>query len=222
MRAGDRKNAKTCPSCGAKNRKSLYKRWWFIVIVIIVVLGVIGSALGGNSESGQSANETQNATQAETQAKETTETKPAVPAEYKSALNKAKLYSDTMYMSKAGLYDQLTSEYGEQFSAEAAQYAIDNLEADYKKNALEKAKLYQNEMSMSPEAIRDQLTSDYGEKFTEKEADYAIKHLNVNRKSVFMDKSCGLEGSVLNCFPLNGQISKNEPLRPLQGYPYSS
>lgn len=32
-----------------------------------------------------------------------------------------------MYMSKAGIYDQLSSEYGEQFTAEEAQYAIDNL-----------------------------------------------------------------------------------------------
>ena len=33
-----------------------------------------------------------------------------------------------MNMSKAGVYDQLTSEYGEKFTAEEAQYAIDNLE----------------------------------------------------------------------------------------------
>ncbi len=32
-----------------------------------------------------------------------------------------------MHMSKAGIYDQLTSEYGEGFEADAAQYAIDNL-----------------------------------------------------------------------------------------------
>lgn len=83
-----------------------------------------------------------------------------------------------MHMSKAGIYDQLTSEYGEKFSAEAAQYAIDNLNADYNANALAKAKSYQEQMSMSPEAIRDQLTSDAGEKFTPEEANYAIQHLN--------------------------------------------
>jgi hypothetical protein len=46
-----------------------------------------------------------------------------------------------MHMSKQGLYDQLTSEYGEQFSADAAQYAIDNVQADWKQNALEKARI---------------------------------------------------------------------------------
>lgn len=103
---------------------------------------------------------------------------PAVPVEYASALIKAQTYSDMMSMSKAGLYDQLTSEYGEQFSPEAGQYAIDNVTADWNANALAKAKTYQDSMAMSPEAIRDQLVSEYGEKFTQEEADYAIAHLN--------------------------------------------
>ena len=81
-------------------------------------------------------------------------------------------------MSKRGIYDQLTSEYGEKFSAEAAQYAIDNVKVDWNANALAKAKNYQNTMNMSPAAIHDQLTSEYGEKFTQAEADYAIQHLN--------------------------------------------
>ena len=103
---------------------------------------------------------------------------PAVPAEYKSALTKGTSYSKNLHMSKAGIYDQLTSEYGEKFSPEAAQYAVDNIQADWNANALAKAKSYQDNMAMSPEAIRDQLTSEYGEKFTAEEADYAIQHLN--------------------------------------------
>ena len=34
----------------------------------------------------------------------------------------------TMSMSKSAIYDQLVSEYGEQFTAEEAQYAIDHLD----------------------------------------------------------------------------------------------
>ncbi|WP_228469910.1 Ltp family lipoprotein [Listeria welshimeri] len=104
--------------------------------------------------------------------------KERLGAEGESALIKAQSYSDMMQMSKAGIYDQLTSEYGEKFSPEAAQYAVDNIEADFNINALGKAKDYQETMSMSPEAIRDQLTSEYGEKFTPSEANYAITHLN--------------------------------------------
>lgn len=102
--------------------------------------------------------------------------KPSV--EYQNALVKAESYSKTMHMSKKGIYDQLTSEYGEGFSADAAQYAIDNLQADYKANALAKAKSYQENMHMSKNAIYEQLISEYGEQFTKEEAQYAIDHLN--------------------------------------------
>jgi len=103
---------------------------------------------------------------------------PEVPVEYANALVKAQSYSEIMHMSKAGIFDQLTSEYGEKFSAEAAQYAVDTMAADWNANALAKAKTYQDSMAMSPDAIHDQLTSEYGEKFTAAEADYAIAHLN--------------------------------------------
>lgn len=102
--------------------------------------------------------------------------KPSV--EYQNALIKAESYSKTMHMSKKGIYDQLTSEYGEGFPADAAQYAIDNLQADYKANALAKAKSYQENMHMSKNAIYEQLISEYGEQFTKEEAQYAIDHLN--------------------------------------------
>lgn len=98
--------------------------------------------------------------------------------EQKNALAKAQSYSDTMHMSKQGIYDQLTSEYGEQFPADAAQYAIDNVKADWKANALAKAKSYQETMNMSKKAIYDQLISKYGEQFTAEEAQYAIDNLD--------------------------------------------
>ena len=80
-------------------------------------------------------------------------------------------------MSKQGIYDQLISEYGEKFPEDAAQYAIGNLNVDYKANALEKAKSYQETLNMSKQAIYDQLISEYGEKFTPEEAQYAIDNL---------------------------------------------
>ena len=73
-------------------------------------------------------------------------------------------------MSKAGIYNQLTSEYGEKFTAEAAQYAIDNVEADWSNNALKKAESYSDSMHMSKAGVYDQLVSEYGEQFTEEEA----------------------------------------------------
>ena len=178
-------SAKSCPGCGAKNKKPIYKRVWFWVIAIIIVIGTTGGSgtddskeiNSGNIKSEQevSQNNRENTT---AENKSENKVEDNIPTEYKSALRKAKLYADTMNMSKAGLYDQLTSEYGEKFTVEAAQYAIDNITVDWRENALKKAKLYQETMSMSPDAIYDQLTSEYGEKFTAEEAQYAIDNLN--------------------------------------------
>ncbi|WP_135555369.1 Ltp family lipoprotein [Paenibacillus cymbidii] len=101
-----------------------------------------------------------------------------VPKEYKSALKKAESYAKTMNMSKMSINDQLTSEYGVKFSQEAATYAINNLEFDWKANALKKAESYSKSMYMSKQGIYDQLVSEHGEKFTKEEADYAIENLD--------------------------------------------
>ena len=96
--------------------------------------------------------------------------------EEKNALKKAETYSNSLHMSKQGIYNQLTSSV-EGFTKEAAQYAIDNIEADWNKNALEKAKTYQTSMSMSSKAIYNQLISSV-EGFSKSEAQYAIDNLN--------------------------------------------
>lgn len=95
--------------------------------------------------------------------------------EEKNALAKAESYSNTMNMSKNAIYKQLTSSF-EGFSNASAQYAIDNIKADWNKNALEKAKSYQQTMNMSKNAIYKQLTSSF-EGFTKAEAQYAIDNL---------------------------------------------
>lgn len=95
----------------------------------------------------------------------------------KNALKKAETYSSTMHMSKKGIYKQLTSQYGEKFTAEEAQYAVDNMKADWNANALAKAKTYQERMHMSKEKVYEQLTSEYGEQFTAEEAQYAVDNL---------------------------------------------
>ena len=182
----------------SKNKKPMYKRAWLGALAIVIVAGTTGCSdvdnskevNSGNVEAAQevSQNNSEN-TNVENKSEDKTENTVAenksedkvednIPTEYKSALKQAETYSEMMHMSKAGIYDQLTSEYGGQFTAEAAQYAIDNVEADWKKNALESAKSYQETMSMSPSAIYDQLVSEYGEQFTAEEAQYAIDNLN--------------------------------------------
>lgn len=98
-----------------------------------------------------------------------------IEAELEAALKKAEFYSDKMYMSKQGIYSELTSK-SEMFTHGAAQYAVDSIQADWNANALEMAKSDQQE-GMSHEEIYLHLTSDE-EGFTEEEADYAVSHLD--------------------------------------------
>lgn len=94
-----------------------------------------------------------------------------------NALIQADTYANLLHLSKQGIYDQLTSEYGEKFDAKDAQYAIDHLKVDWNANALITARKYQDTMHMSKASIYDQLVSKYGERFTASEAKYAIAHL---------------------------------------------
>lgn len=102
------------------------------------------------------------------------ETTQAVSSEFNAALTKAQSYSEILNYSKQQIYDQLISDF-EQFPPEAAQYAIDHLDVDFRINALEKAKSYREILNYSNKAIFNQLVTI--EKFTEEEAQYAIDNL---------------------------------------------
>lgn len=107
-----------------------------------------------------------------------TTTPVVVTQEYKNALRKAQSYNNNLHMSKQRLYRQLTSYYGERFPADAAQYAVDNVVADWNANALAKAQSYYTRQNMSKQRVYHQLVSAYGEGFTEAEAQYAVSLLN--------------------------------------------
>ena len=136
------------------------------IFIILIIIGILGSCLFKDDSP------------TNTTSISVAEEESVVPQEYTNALEKAEIYSDFMHLSKSKIYEQLTSEYGENFSAEAAQYAVDNVDADWKQNALKKAESYQELMAMSPSAIYDQLVSEYGEQFTAEEAQYAVDNLN--------------------------------------------
>lgn len=192
-------SAKVCPHCGGKNKKPIYKKWWFWVIVIIVIIAIMPKndtkpdttavpettapvlqEVVKETEKATVEDDSTEAQPAETEAPTETEPEDTVPSEFKSALKKAKTYSSLMNMSKQGIFDQLTSEYGEKFPEDAATYAIENLDVDWNQNALKKAEDYCKTMHMSKRGVYDQLISEFGEKFTEEEAQYAIDHLDVD------------------------------------------
>ncbi len=189
--------------------KKISKALKIIIIALawLLYIGIIGSSSSNNGNNSSTVvvqpSQTNKANVSTKATSETKTEKPAivpstkvpettkdnVPSEYKSALLKAALYSETMHMSKAAIYEQLTSEYGEKFPADAAQYAIDNLVANYEINAIKKAEMYSDTMFMSKAAIYDQLISEYGEKFTKEEAQYAIDHLDADYKANALSKA---------------------------------
>ena len=97
-----------------------------------------------------------------------------VPFEYEQALKSAQNYVDTLHFSRQGLKQQLTREYGSGFSEEAAEYALEHVDVDYKEEAVEAAQSYLDAMSFSRQELKQQLTSEYGSGFTEEEAEYAL------------------------------------------------
>lgn len=155
-------------------KKPFYKRVWFWVLAIVVII-VVASQMNGGSDSNSSTTSDKTSSSKSSSASSSSE---KVPTEYKNALIKAKSYATTMDMSEAAVKDQLTSDSGEGFSEDAANYAMKNLKGvNWDKNALAKAKSYQDDQAMSVDAIREQLTSTAGEQFTAEQADYAIQHL---------------------------------------------
>lgn len=93
------------------------------------------------------------------------------PVEHDNALRSAQNYLKVMAMSKGKLYDQLVYE---QYSAEAAQYAVDTIEANWNEQAVKSAQNYQKVMPMSSGKLYDQLVY---EQFTPEQAQYAIDQL---------------------------------------------
>lgn len=163
------KTAKSCPHCGGRFKKPVYKRWWFIVIVVVVVLGVLGN-LGGNGDS-TPADDLPSSGHATVRPDGSVdgnsfEIEGGWTINQKNVMKCAKDYLKYSAFSYTGLIEQL--EY-EQFSHEDAVWAADNCNADWNEQALLSAKSYLNYSAFSYTGLIDQL--EY-EGFTAEQATY--------------------------------------------------
>ena len=66
--------AKSCPQCGAKNKKPFYKKWWFWIILVFVFVGSAGIGSGDTNTDSTTGNTPTNSSTQYTSSKETTET----------------------------------------------------------------------------------------------------------------------------------------------------
>lgn len=78
-----------------------------------------------------------------------------VSRKHRNALSAAQNYIDFMPFSENGLFEQLTSGYGDEYTEDSAQYAIKNVEVDYNEKALEAAINYQEIMPMFDQELLD-------------------------------------------------------------------
>lgn len=95
-----------------------------------------------------------------------------------NAYQAAQSYLSFTSFSRAGLIDQLTSEYGDGYPPEDAEFAVARLEAeggvDWNAEAAEAAASYLGFTSFSRQGLLDQLTSEYGDGFTPEQAEYGV------------------------------------------------
>lgn len=98
-----------------------------------------------------------------------------------NAIQAALDYLDFTSFSRAGLVNQLSSEYGSGYSREDAEYAVSYLETnhlvDWNYQAYLQALDYLDLMPFSRNELYNQLTSEYGGRFTSEQAQYALDKL---------------------------------------------
>jgi hypothetical protein len=81
--------------------------------------------------------------------------------------------------SRAGLIQQLSSEYGEKFATADAVFAVNHIEVDWNAEAVESAQSYLEMSGFSRDGLIQQLSSEYGDQFTLPQATYAANHVGL-------------------------------------------
>ena len=95
------------------------------------------------------------------------------------AVEAAQSYLDMGGFSKAGLIEQLSSEYGDGFSKSDAEYAANHVNVNWNEQAVQAAEGYMEMGGFSRASLLDQLTSEYGDQFTQTQAEYAVNQVGL-------------------------------------------
>ena len=183
--------------------KKKSKKQPLIILIVGFLLFIIGVAIPSNSDAKESKKSTTSVSTTETKKEETKVTsqsstkKPKPSSKVLTAQEKAIdgltgnslahaiSYLYTGHMSKQGLYDQLTSEYGSQMTVDEANNAINRIDplVNWNNLAILSAKSYRETGNLTGQALIDQLTSEYGSRFTPEQAQYGVLHIDDEVKS---------------------------------------
>lgn len=149
------------------------------IVAIFLIVAIAGAASSSVPAAVSSSADSVEAAPAEPAPADQPAAEPAedeapagATASQAQALRAAEQYLDVQGMSRLGLIQQLSSDYGSQFSVEDATWAADNVGADWNEQAARAAESYLEVQGMSREGLIDQLSSEYGSQFTREEAEY--------------------------------------------------
>lgn len=92
-----------------------------------------------------------------------------------NALRNAREYIQMSGFSRAGLIDQLSSEYGSGYSVADATAAVDSLNVDWNEQAARSAREYIQMSGFSCQGLIEQLSSDSGSQYTQSQAEFGAQ-----------------------------------------------
>ena len=154
----------------APPKKPWFKKWWGVGLIAFAVLVVLGVAFGGGGDT-----DTVTADESTASAEQTPGDKEE-PAEeltvaQANALGSAEDYLSFSAFSKKGLVNQLSSDI-EGYDKADAEWAVEQLDVDWKEQAARSAESYLEFSSFSRSGLINQLTADI-EGYTKAQAEYA-------------------------------------------------
>lgn len=189
------RKVQTAPQSGSTEvtqepKKGGWLKWALLALLALLLLGLLFWFLnrdGGDDDAAApatttSATATATTSPAESSATSETATEgvaAGAQADPQSALADAQAFVDSpVPFSYQGLYDHLISAEGGEYTPEAAQFAVDNVNADWNHEAAEAAQGYAANFDMTPEAILDELGAADGGKFTPEQAQAGVATLS--------------------------------------------
>lgn len=163
------------------------KKTGVIIAAVLVVLLLFGCMGGGSSDDNDTTADSTTSDEVATEETAEEETEEATPVDefdswtseqqhaYKAGLN----YLDFKGFSKQGLIDQLSSEYGDGYPVDVAEFAVNKIEergeVDWVEQAKRSAQDYLDFSDFSKQGLIDQLSSEYGDKYTVEQATEAVE-----------------------------------------------
>jgi hypothetical protein len=92
-----------------------------------------------------------------------------------NAVRSAKQYLSIQGFSRAGLIEQLSSDYGDGYKVADATAAVDSLGINWSREAVRSAKQYLSLQGFSCKGLIEQLSSSAGDKYTVSQATYGAQ-----------------------------------------------